>query len=378
MKKKMQKKDVAVLAVIGAVVFLLGGVLLFVLQRYNTKGLALMAELEGKYEYNGILLQSQGDGGTDYVFRSLPPEHFKKAERISLDLAEYGLSGTFEHYQVEAYYASTDLYRISVSPADEGLWPACRGDAFVVRDGEGRLYRIHPEEKLCYPALSDSIEGVDPYGKDILAFSGLASYAVGMNGTAVTVYHTDPMDSSLRVVDVKTVELAEYGTDPKFVAFVSNTHCYFTLQTDVGVRFVALDCATGELAPSALPEGDYGEIKDRHFAQKNYEPDEDARVTAAWVETLLGTEKGLLLPKEYRKAALYTVSTEGNYAVFDVKTDDGADLLVMNEKKAYPLSAVTPEGERIEKVDFLCDNVILVTFLRQDGSAVSRSFTVCF
>ena len=150
------------------------------------------------------------------------------------------------------------------------------------------------------------------------------------------------------------------------------------MQTEAGVRFVALDCASGEIAPSALPAGDYGEVKDRHYAQKNVEPDEDGRATAAWVETLLGTEHSLLLPEEYSKAVLYTVSTEGNYAVFDVKSDEGADLLVVNEKKGFPLSAVTPEGERIEKVDFLCDNVVLVTFIRADGSAVSRSFTVCF
>ena len=363
----MKKKEIAILASIFAFVIIFGGIVLYWTTLYRSTGLALIQDMDQVYDYNGKLLISP-DGNRALLFDPLGLSDFLTLEKNTVSLAEVGLEGeSFSYFLVGGTALNPD-------PGYEGFWPVSTPERFVFIARDGKKYLIHPDSGLCYPMLSDSIEGVDPYGQEILAFSANGSYAVSLNGDEITIYHTDPMDDSLRIVDVKTVSLATYGTEPVFGAFVGNTQAYFRVSGANGERFLALDCATGKVAPSLLGEkGKYGEVQNRLFAQYWEEEGENGRVL--WAHLLLGTCREGRIPNGV-EPEIFAVSPQGTYVVARVQGE--GEAFVVSEKRSFSLAGLLQAEERLEKVDFVYENIIVITASRPDGSRFSRCYKICF
>ncbi len=376
----MKKKQVAWLCVLFAFVFLLAGVVLLWIRRYQGTGLSLLAEKEGSYTYNGKLLLSEKSDQA-LLYQSLGKMRFADLSLKKIDLSPYGFEGEeFSYFRVdtETSYGIFFVNFYPPSPAYEPFWPVCMGERFVYLAQDGKKYRIHPEEKLCYPIFADSVEGVDPYGQDVLGFSANATYAVALSGTSVTVYQTDPMDDSLRVVDVKTYSLSEFGTQAQFGAFVGNTQAYFIVTKGEKKTFVALDCATGQVAKSLLdPNANYSEPIDRLYAQRLPDPSENTN-RVVWNHLLLGSEFQSPEIEGLEEASIKAVSSDGDYAVARASVSGAEQILVLGQKRAFDLSSLLQENESVQSVSFLYENVIAVSIARADGSSVMRAYKICF
>lgn len=378
--KLLKKRDLAVLCGILAVVLILGGVLLSVMIRYRNQGLAQIWEFDGAYTYNGKLLISE-DGSRAKYYSSLGRDGFGDDLPLqTLDLTPFGFAGeSYSYYRVElqrfdhSENAVGVKYWFGQGEEYEGFWPVSNPEKFVYLASDGKKYLIHPESDLCYPMFAGSVEGVDEYGKDVVAFSANGSYAVGISGEVVTVYHTDPMNDSLRIVDFKTVSFGEYGAAPSFGAFVGNQQAYFSLKNGNGEEvLVALDCPTATVAPAALsPNGEYGEVLNRLYVQR-MNPEKDN--TVVWSHRLLGTETVADLPESVDKITLTAVSPNGTYAVGRAEEE----IWVLSAKRSFSLSSILQEGEEVQWVDFVYENVLSVSLKRSDGTTLVRTYKICF
>ncbi|MBR3838035.1 MAG: hypothetical protein IKJ74_07860 [Clostridia bacterium] len=376
----MKKKHLAILCVAFALLLGLVGVILHWALRYAATGLAPLKELEGAYDYNGKLLLKE-DGETAYLYQPVGRAVLEEKKRINLDLSPFGLEGkAFSYYRVDTQLdygiSCTNFY--PADPAYEPFWPVCTAEKLIYLEEDGKKYRVLPAEKLSFPIFSDSVEGVDPYGTDVIAFSANASYALSLEGEEVTVYRTDPMDDSLRVVEVKTYSLKKYGNSVRFGAFVGNTQAYFIAEGDEGEVYVALDCATGETAASLLdPKGDYGKTVDRLYAQRlDVKEEKEGAIRLFWSHLLLGTEHKSPRLEGYGSGEILSVSPAGEYAVASMKEKD--DVLVLSEKRSFSLLSALGEGENFEKAVFVYENVLAVSIARADGSRCLRLYKICF
>ena len=377
----MKKKEAAILVGIIAFILLLGGIVFFWVWRYQSQGVSEIQDLEGEYRFNGkLLIPEEGEEALRYV--PYGNQVFERVEKREIDLAPYGFEGkVFDYYRVE----STDqngLVFVNYYPSDpayEPFWPVCMGDRFVYVAEDGKKIRIHPDEELSYPIFADSVEGVDPYGSDVIAFSANASYAIALDGVTVKAYKTDPKDDSLRVVEVKEYSLAKWGTKATFGAFVGVSTAWFSVEGKEGVRFVVVDFAAGETALSHLEyKGDYSEGVSRLFVQRFDVEGKKEGLVLAWSHILLGEERHAPESFDYEEGRLLAVSPSGTYAVFSVKGEGGEDTLVTSEKRSFALGGILKDGETLERVDFLYDNILLLTLEREDGSVLCRVCKICF
>ncbi len=367
----MKKKHLSMLLVLLFVVLILGAVFLYVLNLYRGTGLSLIKEWDLAYEYNGKLLLSQ-DGEEGIRVKTLGKTDFETIPKTRVDLAPFGFEGKeISYYRIDTEKDYGVFETFLYTPDGEGFWPVLKPERLVYTDDEGKRFCIHPTDGLCYPMFADSIEGVDPYGKDVLAFSATGSSAIGMTGSDVIVYHTDPLDDSLRIVDVKKISMKSYQS-VSFGAFAGNTTAYFI--TDLG--FAALDCETGKIALSLLDgEGEYSQPVNRIYAQRLDVEKEEHR--AVWSHLLLGTERKTPKLKEFSDFEIFAVSPEGNYVAMYAKGEKD-QILISTERRAFSLTAVLEEGMKVEKVDFVYENLIYVTLKNPQGKTLSRCYKVCF
>ncbi len=374
----MKKKEWVILSLLLSVVLILGGTVWYVFHRYQAQGLALVDERDGTYTFNGkILISSDGEHALYYKARGR--EVYYELPRTTVSLQPYGFDGkSFSYYKWEETdeYLMTDSVYYAAEDGYEGFWPVCGDDKIVYLGENGEKYRIHLDSELSYPMFSDSVEGVDVYGKEVLAFSANASYALSLSGNTVTVYHTDPMDDSLRIVDVKTADLSLYGSDAVFGAFVGNKEAYFRVKTEGGELFVALDCESGKLGKSLLSEEvKCGEILSRVYAQRLNSEDENGEKQISWVNLILGNEFTApdTLPED---TLLFAVSGKGGYALGE--SEKTGETYVISEKRAFSLSSVLKEGEEVTSVDFVYENILAVHLKDQNGKESLRSYKICF
>lgn len=377
----MKKRDLAILCSIFAFVLVLGGILVFVMHRYTATGLSPILEQEGEYVYNGKFLLSQ-DGSEAYLFRDLGKPYFEAMKKESIALDEFGFAGETFSYFVRSevdQYGVPYLNYYPLSPDYEAFWPVCTGGNFVYLSSDGRKFRIHPKEKLCYPMFADSIEGVDPYGKEVLGFSANASWAISLSGTEATLYHTDPTNDSLRIVETKKVDLSAYGETVRFGAFVGNTQCYLIAQKDGKETYLALSCPDGLVAPSQLdPNGEYGDPLNRLYCQRLDEESEvEGSLQLFWNHLLLGTQWRSVALSDFETGEICSVAPDGSYAVALLRQGEKAEYVALNGKRAVSLSACLQEGEEIQGVEFLLNNVILVHLQRAERDFV-RAYKICF
>lgn len=376
----MKKKQLSVLLVLFLIVFVMIGIFLYVFRMYRSVGLSLVKEFDKPYEYSGKLLLSQGEDDALRVV-TVGKTEFESLPLTTVDLTPFGFKGeSLSYYTVETIddYGVKHSFLYTASTDYEGLWPVLQPDRLVYKAKDGKKYCIHPSQDLCYPMFSDSIEGVDPYGTEVLAFSGNGSYAISLSGETVTVYHTDPMDQSLRVVDVKDVSLSEFGKNVRFGAFLNDTDAYFTVSGKKGDFLVALNCKTGEVVKSLLDEkGTYGETLNRLYAQRfDKEEKEELRVT--WSHLLLGEEVTTPKISDFNKVILQTVSPAGTYAVGKGEKNGKEEFLCMSKKRVFSLSSVLAEEDKIQSVDFIYENLILVNVENGEGQTRSLCYKVCF
>ena len=348
----MKKRYLIIAVVLFA--FVLSGVAVFlrVYLQYRDTGLARFDVLEKGYTWNGkLLLDPDGEHALQYT----STERVKLSEktRVDVDLSPYGFEGeTFSYFLYNGYALCPD-------EGYEGLWPVSTPRRFLYRAADG-IYQIHTGEKRAWPVFADSVEGVPEKGEDVLAFSAAGSYALSLAEGVVTVYHTDPYNDSLRVADVKSVDLNGIGQNAAFVAFTSDRHAVFSLETEGCFAYAAVDCESGE---AVLCPADYtvsrGEPLARFYAQRPLTEEEGERYCAAWTNLVLGTE--FLCEGEEEDLKLFSVSPQGKYAA----ARRGYDVFILSEKRQFCLSDVL-EGERVLSVDFLYENVIAVSVLRDD------------
>lgn len=377
----MKKKQFAFFILSLSVAILLGGIFLFAMRAYLAKGLSLVLEEEGAFSHNGKLLISE-DGTTALLPDPVGRMEFRELSLQSIDLAPFGFEGAeFSYFErtEKNEYGVTESVLYATDPDYEAFWPVCSRDRFVYLDSDGKKYAIHPKENLCYPIFSDSIEGVDPYGQDVLGFSADASYAIALSGTRVLIYHTDPSDSSLRVVDTKVVDLKEYGENPEFVSFVSTKEAFFEFSSAEGTEWVALDCASGKAVKSSLdPKGEYSPVVDRLYVERLDREEGETKQFLSWSHILLGTNRSSPTLKNFDSVSLFAVSPEGNYAAFVARGKGGNEILVTTEKRSFSLSSLLKEGETVENIDFVYENVIWVTLQNAEGARLSRAYKICF
>lgn len=371
----MKKKNILIVFALGILAVFLCVGLFFALHTFQNKGLVLIESMDETYHYNGKLLFSEEEDDALLV-KTLGKTDFEDIEKKEIDLTPFGFEGeTFSCYPVtvEQGYGVSETYLYTSDPSLEGFWPVFNVDRFVYTDPDGKRFCIHPKEGLSYPMFSDSIEGVDVYGRDVVAFSANASYAIALSGDTVKIYHTDPMDDSLRIVDTKEISLKDYGTSFTFGAFVGNTQAYF--YTEKECALVAIDCETGKAARSLLPEGEYNGPISRLYGQNLKE--EKGELRAKWNHLLLGTAFSSPKLKDFDKIDLVAVSQNGKYAV---GTAEGktSEILVLGEKRYVSLSSYLTEGEEVEKVDFVYENLIFVTLKTLEGERVSRCYRILF
>lgn len=369
----MKKKQLVGLLVLFSLVMILGAVFFYVLNIYRGTGLSMICEWNEAYSYNGKLLLAE-DQSKALLVKTLGKTDFETLPKTVVDLSPFGFEGKeISYYRVDLKkdYGVTETYLYTPEQEGEGFWPVLKPERLVYTDEEGKRFCIHPTDGLCYPMFADSIEGVDPYGKDVLAFSANGSYAIGMTGKEVTVYHTDPLDDSLRIVDVKTISMNSYKS-VSFGAFAGDTTAYF--MTDLG--FAALDCTTGKVALSLLDgEGEYSEPIDRIYAQRLDVEEEEHR--AHWSHLLLGTERKTSKLKDFTDFEIFAVSPEGNYMAMNARGEK-EEILIATEKRAFSLTSVLEEGVKVRDVEFVYENLIYVTLETPKGEILSRCYKVCF
>ncbi len=378
----MKKKNLFLLLAVLLLVSAVAGIFVFGFSRYQSKGLALVSEMEGKYEYNGKILFGENKKEA-YRYESIGRAGFVSLKEESFSLSAYfpEKEGAYRYF-VYPYKNDYDVIYPYYYPAMEGyepFWPACRLGKVLYIDEEGKKYRIHPAEGLCYPMFSDSVEGVDPYGTDVLGFSANASYALSLKDGIATVYHTDPMDDSLRVVEVKEYDLTSFGEKISFGAFVSETDAYFIAEKGGEDIYFALNAATGETALSLLEKGEYSDPVSRLFAQRNHrsEKEEKKGFFVSWSHLLLGKVWNSPVLEGYSEGEVLSVSPDGTYALVRVKGERGEEIVVVNEKKAFFVSSVLGEGEDITSLDFVYENVVAMG-IKAGEKEVYRCYKICF
>ena len=358
--------------VIGAVIL---GVRIFSGKDFNP-----VFETAGAYAKNGFLYVS-GDGEKALYYRvqaregtNDPARTYISYDKKTVDLAPYGFEGTLDYFDAEGF-AVTPL------PEYEGFWPVSTEKRLIYRAPDG-VYRLDTERVRAYPLFSDSVEGVDPLAKDVLAFSSGGIFALAFDGKEVKIYVSDDDADSMKIAEVKTKDLSAYGTDLRFHAFVNARTAFFSGQKNGRITFFALDCGAMEVAVSPLKEADYGELLDRVYLVRRptgKEASDEKKLTLGWTNCLLGTEWTVTLSREeYRSAEILSVSTEGNYAILRAeKTDGGEEILVANRKKAVPFTGKA-EGYRVRDLTFSYDNIILAVLENDRGEVISRGYKICF
>lgn len=369
----MKKKQLVGLLVLFSIVMIMGAVFFYVLNLYRGTGLSLIYEWDQAYDYNGKLLLSE-DRSQGIRVKTLGKTDFETLDKTVVDLSPFGFEGkelAYFRVDIKKDYGITETFLYTADAEQEGFWPVLKPERLVYTDEEGKRFCIHPTDGLCYPMFADSIEGVDPYGKDVIAFSANGSYAIGMTGDEVTVYHTDPMDDSLRIVDVKKVSMKAYEA-VSFGAFAGETTAYFV----TAQGFVALDCTTGKLANSLLDaEGEYSDPIDRVHAQRLDVEEEEHR--AVWSHLLLGTERKTPKLKDFSDFEIFAVSPEGNYIAMTAQGEK-EEVLISTKKRAFSLTSVLEEGVTVRDVKFVYENLIYVTLENTQGEIFSRCYKVCF
>lgn len=375
----MKKKELAILAVLLTAALVLGGIVWYVASYYRAQGLSLVDEREGEYSFNGKLLVSS-DQSHALSYKARGRERYQSLPVKTVDLSPYGFADeSFSYYEwsetdeymVESsvYYAAKDGY--------EGFWPACGHGTFVYVTESGEKYRVHLDSDLSYPMFSDSVEGVDVYGKDVIAFSAGAAYAISLSGTTATIYHTDPMDDSLRIVDVKEIDLSDYGDTITFGAFVSGKEAYLTTETKKGEVFLAIDCESGIVAKSLLDgKGTYGDTVSRMWAQCLDSETKKGEALFTWANLVLGTERSAPKGSLPEDTKLIAVSGQGAYALG--QSEKSGEIFVISEKRVFSLTSVLKEGVKITSVSFVYENMLAVSLTDENGKSSLSTYKICF
>lgn len=365
----MKTKHIVILVLIFLLVAVLSSVLVYAALKYRKMGLAELPAPEGSFTFNGKVFLPENGEGAAYWYEPMGNTPYREARKHTLDLAPFGFEG-----EVFTFYTTVteDGTAYPVSDGYEPLWPAMVRDRLLFQDDSG-IYQIYPREGKCFPVFSDSIEGVDVYGKDVLAFSENAFYAVGLKEGVVTVYHTDPMDYSLRVVEVDTVDLTPFGDEITFCAFVGEKTAYFRVLSEGKVRFVALECEKKEAVLTHLAIEEDTPVFSRVWAALPVqEADQKDGVFAVWSNLLLDLTvkaRGELSAE----TALLAISPKGTYGV----GEDKGELFVFSQNRTVSLTEKL-NGETVDAISFPEDNVLFLHLTDRDGNKTSRSFKICF
>ena len=366
----MKKKHFLILFALFCVVAILGGLFLRTALLYRATRLALIEEIDGAYTYNGKFLLSE-DGATALFLSPVGPSvlQARPLETISFSVDDTALDFS--------YFSYDDLW-FSPDPAYEGFWPVCGEGRFLYLAPNGEKYQVLPAEGRSYPLFSDSVDGVDPNGADVLAFSALGSYAVALRGTDLVIYHTEPDNRSLRVADVTVVSLGSLCKTVAFGAFVNDRQAYLYLDSGNGKNAMcAVDCKDGTVAPApAVFAGEtYGLIQSRFFALKETHNEKESLVLR---HMLLGTTTKLSRPDHVDKAVLVAASPAGNYALITDATSGTNTLFLTGEKRAVALSDFMPDGATLIDADFLEEKVLFLQTRLADGTEKLSTFQICF
>ena len=330
---------------------------------YQKTALALSETRMGDYTWNGKFFVS-ADGQTALVYRSMDRTKWEEVPRVDVDLTSCGFPGrTFSYFLYNGYALCPD-------PDYEGLWPVSSPERFLIRDGES-VWQVRAEQGRAWPVFADSEAQVPEDGGGLLAFSSDGSYALSLEKGIVTVYHTDPENDSLRVVDVKTVDLSGLGINAAFIAFTGEKHAAFSLQSGEETVYAALDCETGQavLCPTDFSVERSAPLS-RFFAQRPLTEKEKESYCCAWTNLLLG--KDFLCKGSQEDLELIAVSPTGSHAA----ARRGDEVWILAAKRLFCLNERL-NGEKILSIAFPEDNVVAVSVLK-DGAPGLYCYTVLF
>ncbi len=368
----MKKNQIIATVILSLTLVLIAGAVWLGISIFSGRDFHLFYETEGAFSYNGLIfLEKDGQRALYYRPLSSTYEELKKGE---VDLAEYGYEGIFPYFVVDGIVISPD-------PAYEGFWPVSSEERLIYLNG-GEKIRIDTERKKAYPMFADSVEGVDPVGEDVLAFSSNGIFALGLRDGVATIFVSDSDAESMKVERVETVDLNEYGTEIRFHAFVNERSAFFSAEREGRRVFLAMDCNTLGVVEAPLADAEYGALLSRVYLERlptEKEARDEKELHLGWTNCLLGTAYSATLPKsEYRSATLVSVSPQGNYAIAEAeKQDGGKDVVVLSEKRYHSFSE-KEAGWEIQELTFAYDNILFAVLRSEAGEVISRSYKICY
>ena len=368
----MKKNQIIATVILFFTVLLVIGAIALGVSVFSGRDFNLFFETEGEFTYNGLIFLEK-NGERALCYRPLG-RTFEDLEKREVDLGLYGYEGSFPYFAVDGVLISPDT-------AYEGFWPVSSEERFVYLNGEEKI-RIDTERQKAYPVFADSVEGVDPAGKEVLAFSSSGIFALSLRDGVATVFVSDSDAASTKVERVETIDLNGYGTKLFFHAFVNERSAFFSAERDGKRLFLALDCGTMNVVETPLPDAEYGALLSRVFLERfptEKEAQDEKNLHLGWTNCLLGTAYSASLPKEiYQSAALLSVSPQGNYAIAEAtRRDGGREKLVLSQKKAYSFSEKEADFE-VEELFFAYDNILFAVLRSAEGKAVSRGYKICY
>lgn len=403
--KQARKRLFWILISLLLVVSILGGLFLYVACLYNATDYSFILENDDVFSVaDGFLFPREDDFVTekDYVASyNLNTGDLHKYPIETFDMARVGLEGNYSYFRYLPN-GETEGDQGKILPASHSALPLSRSNtetSFVFTQEDGKKFLVDTQTLSCTPIFANSTaDGVDPYGTKIEEFSHNGLYAVGQEDNHLLIYIRESTKSHA-IAKVIKVDLSEYGDDFFYPRFVSESYILLASESTtagpITLTFYLCNALTGEI--QACPRPDNGIYGHEYIFSTGYgqtylpvttpddEHPEDA-VLLRYANAATGSITEHKLPLDFRSAYVNTVSPRGEYALFSNFNKEGADKLIFSKAGGRQFSAddlmgdVLNEGEFIlsNRVDFLGENIVLITIQSPDNTKRSVVLKLCF
>lgn len=408
--KKARRNLFLILVSLLIVTGILATVFLWVSCHYKQTDASLISKHEDTFlVLDGFLYpftENGAEAGTYVASYDLSTGELQKYPVETLDLAPYGLEGSFRYFR----YLPADSEEGAkgrIVPAQHTALPLSRANteaAFVYTNDVGEKFWVNTITQTASPLFDPSLtETIDPYGKEIFAFSHGTRFALGVKNNALVIYTRKNVNDFL-IEERKDIDFSEYGT-LLFAESISESYVRVTCQSEDGaLSFYICKPETGAVSPCAknettlyTPEASvytpYGQLYLMQSESK--EKEENDPYLFRYTDASLGTVFEHKLPSDTAFSSLAAVSPNGEYALIEHGTDEadttftfsktgGKWLFFESGGRSFHAENLTEilslkEDEELDfsSAQFLADNIVLINVLSPDGTH-SAIFKICF
>jgi len=384
-----------------AVTVILAGILIYVVNGYNTTPFSQVFEGEGRYiPKNDLLIKVTDEMDIDrtadaFYFNSFTGDFFKCAFK-TLDMTKFGFSGELDYYVYSSETAADifpmyDMYdrfasRISFS-------------SLVYRDTDGKKYIIDPKTAdtpapYKVPYYSGSYDNEDIYAvkADAVSSDGFTSAGIEDDILYVSYFNgvADPETDEYR--GDHTYSLKEMGLkNASVVFFVNARYLWITAENKDGVRGnYVVDAYKGAVAACpAVAGAEYDEEKMNDYYVTVTQTEENSKgkktdkyLYAQYCNVVTGNIYTALFTKdEFSSARVIDVGSKNRHFLAEctLPDSDKTEIYVCALKdgkkgKYLPISQLVPEGGSLIDAFFIYDNVIMVCTEDGSGKQMTRAY----